>query len=144
MCSPSPHKGRKISFEKSMGDYSIRLNSFGRAQVIEECQAFISIIGGPTVQANGQKASVQGKGDPNKPVGSLPSVQPNGKKVEPQGRVIKGPVGSLPPAQPNVKMVSAQGQMDRTESIRSLSNGQTNGHTGEKSGPETSMSNRGR
>ena len=41
----SPHKGRKISFEKSLGDYCIRLDSFGKPQVIEECQAFISIVG---------------------------------------------------------------------------------------------------
>ena len=34
-----------------MGDYSIRLDSFGRAQVIEECQAFIGII---TSSSNGQ------------------------------------------------------------------------------------------
>ena len=39
----SPRKGRKVSFEKSLGDYSIRLDSSGRSQVIEECKAFISI-----------------------------------------------------------------------------------------------------
>ena len=66
----SPHKGRKISFEKSLGDYSIRLDSFGRAQVIEECQAFIGII---TSSSNGQ---VNGQSEKSQAYGRINGHQP--------------------------------------------------------------------
>ena len=66
----SPHKGRKISFEKSLGDYSIRLDSFGRAQVIEECQAFIGII---TSSSNGQ---VNGQSEKSPAYGQINGHQP--------------------------------------------------------------------
>ena len=53
-----------------MGDYSIRLDSFGRAQVIEECQAFIGII---TSSSNGQ---VNGQSEKSQAYGQINGHQP--------------------------------------------------------------------
>ena len=53
-----------------MGDYSIRLDSFGRAQVIEECQAFIGII---TSSSNGQ---INGQSEKSPAYGQINGHQP--------------------------------------------------------------------
>ena len=102
----SPHKGRKISFEKSLGDYSIRLDSFGRAQVIEECQAFIGII---TSSSNGQ---INGQSEKSPAYGQINGHQPE-KAAKP---LVHGQINGHQPE----------------KTAKSAAHGQINGHQPEK------------